>query len=401
MSLNPLVMVVGVSGQGKSTAIRHLDPKKTIVLNTEDKPLPFREKNLFEVKYTPSTKVLFEHLEALKSRPEIETVVFDSFTSWVEDLEEEAEILTKGNTNKHEKWNVYRKRIRSFFKRVKKLGKKFIILGHPQVTENPDGDSLKSLAVSGQWKGRIEKEAIIVLYAVSLKEKNQMPEYNFQTQSDGTTTAKSPLGMFEDFLIPNNYQLVVDAINEYYKEEFEAEKLEEIKKETVAPTALETGLELVKLAKDTKELTDIWNKYKELRVEPDFKQAVGKRNKELSTPKKTVEDLSDKEVEEITGGKVIAKVPRTKKEREAQIAEMFKQSPEEIIKRISDEIENTDVTDNFLMELIYQDILRVDEKKELDEAQVHELKKTLREKYARFSNGEKFPIEDPKWEEAK
>lgn len=400
MKINPLIVVVGVSGQGKSTAIRTLNPKTTVVLNTEDKPLPFREYRQFDVRYTPNTKTLFKHLDDLIEKKEVETVVFDSFTSWVEDLEEESEIATKGNTNKHEKWNVYRKYIRKFFKKAKKLHKKLIIIGHPQITENPDGDSVKSLAVSGQWKGRVEKEAIIVLYAVSVKEKNQAPEYYFQTQSDGTTTGKSPLGMFEDFLIPNDYKLVVDAVNEYYKDELEEDQLEELKENTPELTRLEIAMELVRTSENPTDLKIIWDEYKDLRTDPEFKSAVGKKNKELSKPK-TVADLSDKEVEAITGGKLVEKQPRTKKAREAQLAEMYKQPPEVIIERISTEIEQTDVTDTFLMELIYTDILKVALKKELSEDEVWKLKQQLRNKWKTFSNGEKFPIEDPEWKEVK
>jgi len=39
--------------------------------------------------------------------------------------------------------------------------------------------------------------------------------YYFETQNDGTTTAKTPMDCFKDQLIPNDLQFVVDAINAY------------------------------------------------------------------------------------------------------------------------------------------------------------------------------------------
>ena len=39
--------------------------------------------------------------------------------------------------------------------------------------------------------------------------------YMFETQNDGTTTAKTPMDCFKDELIPNDLQLIVDAINAY------------------------------------------------------------------------------------------------------------------------------------------------------------------------------------------
>jgi hypothetical protein len=43
-------------------------------------------------------------------------------------------------------------------------------------------------------------------------------EYLFQTQYDGEHLAKSPMGMFEEDLIPNDLALVKQAIDEYYNE---------------------------------------------------------------------------------------------------------------------------------------------------------------------------------------
>lgn len=39
-------------------------------------------------------------------------------------------------------------------------------------------------------------------------------EYNFITQTDGKSTIKSPMGMF-DLKIPNDLQIVSDLINQY------------------------------------------------------------------------------------------------------------------------------------------------------------------------------------------
>lgn len=48
------------------------------------------------------------------------------------------------------------------------------------------------------------------------KEKDGL-EYNFITQNDGTTTAKSPHGMFGSLLIPNDLAEVISKIDTYYE----------------------------------------------------------------------------------------------------------------------------------------------------------------------------------------
>ena len=43
-------------------------------------------------------------------------------------------------------------------------------------------------------------------------------EYFFRTKNNGQDTVKSPLGMFDDELIPNDLLTVKNKINEYYEE---------------------------------------------------------------------------------------------------------------------------------------------------------------------------------------
>jgi len=41
-----LVFVVGKSGTGKSTSLRNLNPDETVIINTDQKALPFKQFNL-------------------------------------------------------------------------------------------------------------------------------------------------------------------------------------------------------------------------------------------------------------------------------------------------------------------------------------------------------------------
>ena len=41
------------------------------------------------------------------------------------------------------------------------------------------------------------------------------PQYKFITNSDGTSTAKTPMGLFEELLIDNDIQIIIDAIKKY------------------------------------------------------------------------------------------------------------------------------------------------------------------------------------------
>lgn len=55
----------------------------------------------------------------------------------------------------------------------------------------------------------------ILFTHVSRDDDGEQSTYQFVTQSDGTTTAKTPMGCFEDRLIPNDLQYVVNKLDEY------------------------------------------------------------------------------------------------------------------------------------------------------------------------------------------
>lgn len=58
-----------------------------------------------------------------------------------------------------------------------------------------------------------------VLYSTSsFNFSTKKPDFKFQTQTDGFTSAKTPAGCFEDFLIPNDMGFVLDKIKEYVGE---------------------------------------------------------------------------------------------------------------------------------------------------------------------------------------
>jgi hypothetical protein len=63
----------------------------------------------------------------------------------------------------------------------------------------------------------------VVLFTDISKDQNTNElKYSFITQNDGSTTAKSPKGMFKDFMIPNDLSYVIKCIDEYYMAEVEA-----------------------------------------------------------------------------------------------------------------------------------------------------------------------------------
>jgi hypothetical protein len=209
----PLVIVMGRSGFGKSTSMRNLDSKSTIVFNTELKPLPFKGSGKFKNIYLENQADLINYIAKAQDKEDIKTIVIDSFTGWTESLMSECRAKYRG----YDVYNNYNDLIGKFFKVVKKSTKQIFLIGHEDVTTLEDGSSIIGLKVEGQvWRGVCEKEAVVVLHATMESDGKGNNNYFFETQSNGTTNAKSPVDMFKNFKIDNDLNLVSEALNNFY-----------------------------------------------------------------------------------------------------------------------------------------------------------------------------------------
>lgn len=54
-----------------------------------------------------------------------------------------------------------------------------------------------------------------VLFTARLKDDDGNINYKFMTQSDGTNTAKTPMGCFKELYIDNDLKYVFDSIDNY------------------------------------------------------------------------------------------------------------------------------------------------------------------------------------------
>ena len=54
-----------------------------------------------------------------------------------------------------------------------------------------------------------------VLFTIKQKDDDGKIQYKFMTQSDGTTTAKTPMNCFTELYIDNDLQEVFNKIDEY------------------------------------------------------------------------------------------------------------------------------------------------------------------------------------------
>lgn len=58
-----------------------------------------------------------------------------------------------------------------------------------------------------------------VLFTRVIQNEDNKTEYKFVTNSDGTCTAKTPMGLFPEILIDNDLDLVINRIKKYNEED--------------------------------------------------------------------------------------------------------------------------------------------------------------------------------------
>jgi hypothetical protein len=210
------VLLVGTSGRGKTYSMRNMNRDKTLFVNVENKPLPF--KGNFKNTIIPATSL--EVLAALASgskNPEIECVVVDSFSAYTDLLMAEARATKRG----YDIFVHYNEGIAKFNDAVKKVKKEVFVTAHYEIIQDElSGSRERRVKCKGkEWEGMFEKDYTIVLFTEAKPQPDGKPEYFFTLVNDGTNSAKCPPDLFgENVLkIPNDANEVFQKIVEFNK----------------------------------------------------------------------------------------------------------------------------------------------------------------------------------------
>ena len=205
----PVIAVVGQSGTGKTTSIEQLPPEQTCIINIERKPLPFPGKLKFN-ELRPTTAPEIENVvKVALANTAYKYIVIDSFTKYCELLMQTCRSAFKG----YDIFTQYNDHVFTFLETIKNCNHAFVIItaiDEMVMIEQPNGArvSQRRIAVEGKkWEGKVEKEFTCVLYT-DVRKLNNNIVYQFQTNNDGVSQAKSPRGLFTQLYIPNDLNAV-------------------------------------------------------------------------------------------------------------------------------------------------------------------------------------------------
>lgn len=224
--MSDLALVVGNTGSGKSTSLRNLDPQETFIINVTGKPLPIRgakkkytpfdpaknEGNMISTSSTANIIKLLKYIDA--KRPEVKQIIIDD-AGYVMSFENMDRVKEKG----YERFTEMAQNFYLILKTAASLRDdlKVFVFGH----EENVGDAMnpkRKFKTAGKMIDNaivVEGLATYVLFAEAQTGEEGKTEYKFITQTDGTTTAKTPMGCFDEVTIDNDLQYVIQKIDEY------------------------------------------------------------------------------------------------------------------------------------------------------------------------------------------
>lgn len=206
------ILIIGESGSGKSTSLRNINGKECILINALNKPLPFKgglRKFGTNVIFTDNSRIIVNKIHEAEKNKLIKMVVIDDFQA----------IMTNAymNTIENKGYEKFTKIGRSIWDIVNasnncRCDLKVFLLAHAE-TDQTGKIKCKTVGKLVDEKISLEGMCTVVLHS-----KVTNGKYTFLTQNDGTSIAKSPMGMFQTLEIDNDLVNVVNAIDSYYDE---------------------------------------------------------------------------------------------------------------------------------------------------------------------------------------
>lgn len=226
------IAIVGKSGTGKSTSycnfpkynIKGLNPEETVIINITGKYLPMKGwKKLYKGKIseggnyleTSDPNIIEQAIKYVSSsRDDIKNIVIDD-AQYIMAFEFMRRAKETGY-NKFTDIGVNMNKIIEAARTVREELKVFF-LWHPEF-DRDYGYKMKTVGKMVDDYLTLEGLFTIVLYSTVITGPDNRPQYYFVTNNDGIYPAKSPLGMFNELLIPNDLGKVSEIINIYNNE---------------------------------------------------------------------------------------------------------------------------------------------------------------------------------------
>lgn len=198
------VLIMGDSGSGKSTSFRNFKANEVSIFNVTNKDLPYKGKvaKIDNASYDDIAK----HLANPTKRAYIiddagYLMVFESFA--------------RANETGFSKFTDMAKKFVDMLQFIATQVPDDVIVYITMHTEDdPEMHKIKAKTIGKMIDQQLKLEG---LFTIVLRAMQTEDGYKFITRDDNISTAKSPMGMFENDVIDNDLKAVDTIIREYYE----------------------------------------------------------------------------------------------------------------------------------------------------------------------------------------
>lgn len=218
-----LIGIVGATGTGKSTSIKHLNSEETYIINVAKKELPFKgSEKLYNAekrnyKEADDANEITRLLRTISEKaPHIKNIIIED-SNYIMGFN----LVSKATEVGFTKFTIMARDMVELMREARRLRDdlKVFYFSHPETIEDSGeiiGYKIKTAGKMIDNQIVLEGLLTVCLYTHVEENKDGSMTYSFLTNRYKKYPAKSPDGMFEEVKIPNNLNYVCEKIDEYY-----------------------------------------------------------------------------------------------------------------------------------------------------------------------------------------
>ncbi len=208
------ILIIGVSGTGKSTSLRNFNPADVLLIQIMGKKLPFPGAKNWKVWnrdsepegntiITEDSDMIIKLMKGTKRR----IIVIDDFQYMLAN-----EFMKRSAETGFQKFTDIGKHAWEVIGAASKLhaDKRVYFLSH---SDEADDGRTKMKTIGKLLDEKISPEG---MFTIVLKTMVDGDKYYFTTRNSGNDVVKSPMGLFDDARIDNDLLAVDNAICDYY-----------------------------------------------------------------------------------------------------------------------------------------------------------------------------------------
>lgn len=212
--MSKAICIMGESGSGKTTSLRTLPPQETFYVDADGKGLSWKgwrsqynkTSNFYQTDKPETIMTLMRKID--KEQQQFKYLVIDTLNGIMVGDE-----MRRCKEKGYDKWVDLAQSVYEIvnYSNLMRDDLTVILTAHTQTDEYENGTTFTRIKTNGKRLSKIvlESKLPIVLLAKCVDGR-----YLFETHAN-QSTAKTPIGMFDDFEIDNDIMTVIKAAEEY------------------------------------------------------------------------------------------------------------------------------------------------------------------------------------------